>query len=895
MKESTFPPNPGTIRSGVENHLASRSESSQFLISRYYSDLETQIMVFPGHTEVQRRVWEGDGQTWQDHRWPHNAMKDTASYSDKPLTYDPGSHLRFIGTTWWDFRKKVSVAVALDIDFEEGHAKGTTTVNQQQMDDIIARLGQLDYVTLVRSKSGQGIHVYTFFDEDSPPESSNHNEHKAHAGAVLGKLSSDLDYDLSQHVDVMGSVLWIWAKEKGEKGFDLIQEQTVCLTVEDLKPHYDLSKFAKSTKEYQSSGYTESGTRVKAPSDVSQMLVMDQTHKDILLALEKTGYECVWNEEFQQMQTRTSALKQVYEQFKEEGRPLLGLFETQTSVETRVNCYLAPRPNGVFRVTRYGPTPGEHPLWAQAQGPNKDKTTIYFNTPTDPSVVFRNMMPTELKGKPCGRGSDVAACCKVLGIECTLTEEEFSQDNVFIHVAGMEYYAKHKSWKQAVPLNLSTPGKTRSVQSSGSLLPELETLDTQVRYTHSEDGVDLGWRSRKNMVSSNGLPLWGEPTENALRVTTKRISEHEASELRAMAEVNPWTLVDVPFQNEYPGDRQWNPDSIQFQVEPSEEPAPHPHWTMILDHLGRNLTPVVEEDEWCKKHGVNDGSDYLRHWLSNIIKHPFAPLPYLFFYGRQNTGKSVFHEMLTYLFTAGSVSSANNAMDGSFNGQMARCIIAVIEEMDISNNKKSYNRIKAMTTSDLMEVHYKGKTPYYQRNKCHFIQTANSPTHCPIEDGDTRIVVVEVSTLENEVPRGVMDRCLEEEAPAFLRTLLNTQLGNPSGRMRLPVLRTNAKQDLEENSLSNVHAFVEANVYPCKGHTVTVKDLYDRYVISIAETGADMVSMVSFRTQLSPRWVVARGKGNVNRVANVTFNKHDRPLAKAVELNDKGRLCNPKD
>ena len=42
-------------------------------------------------------------------------------------------------------------------------------------------------------------------------------------------------------------------------------------------------------------------------------------------------------------------------------------------------------------------------------------------------------------------------------------------------------------------------------------------------------------------------------------------------------------------------------------------------------------------------------------WIAWIIRFPFSPLPYLFLYGPENSGKSIFHEAIALLMTKGCV------------------------------------------------------------------------------------------------------------------------------------------------------------------------------------------------------------------------------------------------
>ena len=90
-----------------------------------------------------------------------------------------------------------------------------------------------------------------------------------------------------------------------------------------------------------------------------------------------------------------------------------------------------------------------------------------------------------------------------------------------------------------------------------------------------------------------------------------------------------WRLVNLPFREEYPGGRQWNFDAAQFKFKPAEladdEVPCHPHWDMIFDHIGHELTPVLRELPWAIDANIRTGADYLRAWVACAFRDPFQP------------------------------------------------------------------------------------------------------------------------------------------------------------------------------------------------------------------------------------------------------------------------------
>lgn len=877
------------IREGISRFLKARESESPFLIGRYSPDLETQVMTYEGFEEAESegRTWTENGETWSDTRWPRNAGS-IPSYTDRELTFSPAARCRHIGTSWWNYVTRRSIAIGLDIDTEEGHAATTTTVDGEKLQELIEKLKALPYVTLLHSKSGKGIHIYTFFDPDDLPVSNNHNEHKKHAVAVLSRISQDLNYDLRQHVDAQGLIFWLWSNDKGPGGFDVIQEQVAFLKPEDLVGHYDI-EFQRSTGSVSLQGYTDSGSMVS--QDVHGLdttkYSLDDTHRKILKMLEDEPYDSVWIEQHNMLQTHTYALKSVAEKLEAEGNPIVGRYDTVSggnksgSHWQKVNCYITPRPGGAFKVTRFGNGGAEHPLWETIE----DKTFCYFNQPLDIKGQLKKFADkVSSKGKMTFVAENFVKAVQALGGEVPEVRAQSSSPIVVDTDTEGVFTASSKDWPNdwTLPFVASRPGLVGSAPVVTNLL---EAADQMVRSLISEDGVSLGWALR----TDRGWITQVKETwiSNALDVAFG----DQSIVVKDQCQKSPWTLTSVPFQEEYPGDRVWNKDAVQFKVPPSEEHGPHPHWDMILSHLGRPINMAVRENAWCQKAGIEDGAGFLLAWLACLVRHPFEPLPYLFFYGQQATGKSMFHEMLRVVFTCG-IQRANGPLSSrsGFNGELADALLCYVEELDLSKYQGAYNRIKEWTTARDLEIHKKGIDPYNQPNKLHFVQMANCATACPIEEGDKRIIVFEVPPLQNEVGKALLEKRLAEEAPFFLRTLLSVVLPAPYDRFRLPVLTTEAKDVLEVGSRSAIHIHADQKLVPCMGAAAKVSDLYEDYKLFCAERSTQPEPMAIYRAALGPKYTVGKYKDNQNFIANYSIDSCEKPGKKPLVVNDKGRL-----
>ena len=80
--------------------------------------------------------------------------------------------------------------------------------------------------------------------------------------------------------------------------------------------------------------------------------------------------------------------------------------------------------------------------------------------------------------------------------------------------------------------------------------------------------------------------------------------------------------------------------------------------------LGQDLRPHrhgvdagAEGLAWAEQARIKTGADYLRAWVACAFRCPFEPTPYLFLFGGENCGKSIFYETLELLVTKGVVKA----------------------------------------------------------------------------------------------------------------------------------------------------------------------------------------------------------------------------------------------
>lgn len=890
------------IRDGIQTFLTARKAASPFLIERWSKELESQYLVHPGSNEVEEgsNCWTDGKETWSNHRWPYQAGS-TPNYKDKPLKFSPGAHLSRVGSTWWNWVTKRSVAVAFDIDMEgDGHAATTNTVTETELEGVVERLKALPYVTIVRSTGGKGVHVYVFFDCADQPKAENHNEHTQVALATLQKMSKDADYDFGQHMDVKGVILWIWADTSDENhpGFSLIQEQTNCLTSGDIED-YRCTLLASPNRSVKHLGFDDEGQPVESEGEAGgyKVFPLEEEHKTILKELEKLDYDFIWNKEFNMAHTNTRALREHFQSRAKAGNPLKGMFESTSSGHVKKpNCYITPRPGGVFQVKRFGNGIAEHATWE-----TKDQDTwCFYNQGAPISATLKRFskydgkvylfQPEELKAALEALGHTVGELLN--GVQSAI-EVRRTKDGTFR--AKFKAPGSFPGWDHVDGWQHKTLSLVESDEVHQTTL--LEDIDNIARFIVTPQFEPYGWALKTSLgwISHKSYECIG-PKINVM--FTK-----EAGFVKSLMIENPWVMCAEPFGPEYPSPKEdamhvtrlWNHGAPQFAIAPADQPGEHPHWDMIYDHLGSSLDHVAQNTEWCQRWGITSGADYLRYWLAALMQDPFQPLPYLFFYGPQNSGKSMFHESAAMLLSTGSVESVSGALTNGqgFNYEISKSVIGFIEEKDLSSVQQgAYSRMKEWVTARHLTITKKGETPYSQPNFLHMMQMANSPTHCEMEDGDTRIVALAVSILKNLIPKALMEKRLRAEAPAFLRTLLTINIPESHDRLRVPMLASQDKADLESMSQKPWEAFAEEVLIRCPGAVVKFSDFYSKYQqhCTLSNTPHEKSkALLQLLRNRGDKYVVGVGKGKQTYIANVTLDKSESPTV-ALKLNDNGRL-----
>ena len=218
-------------------------------------------------------------------------------------------------------------------------------------------------------------------------------------------------------------------------------------------------------------------------------------------------------------------------------------------------------------------------------------------------------------------------------------------------------------------------------------------------------------------------------------------------------------------------------------------PAPSALGHDLRAHRHR-IDAALADLPWAEKANIKTGADYLRAWVACAFRDPFEPLPYLFLWGNENSGKSILHEALELLVTKGVVKADKVLKShNEFNGELAGAIICAVEETNVAVRPVHTPASRSMSPPARWPSARCG--PTLPSSQHHPLDSDRQlPEPLPRIPGDTRITVIEVGDLlpEQEVPKLTLLAKLNEEAPHFMYTLLNLQLPPIVGRLRLPVV-----------------------------------------------------------------------------------------------------------
>ena len=832
------------------------------LTDQYHIGMECQVMVDPAGGEP---VFDGDKpirNTWScsppdmpsynfHHiRVPRDAMSNPY-YNDATLKFPLSRHVQSIGMTGWNWKRKESMWVGYDFDSITGHAEGVG-VSDAALDAVAEAAKNIPWVQVRRSTGGSGLHLYVFFDPENAPQTDNHDVHSAAARAVLGIMEREAGFDFRGNMDVLGGNMWVWSRKISEanKGLEILKDNTeYCPTLpSNWKDNLQVITGGNSKVKFKGVDDHDYDS-FEAQASSRAKIEIDDTHKLIEERISELGYTIVWCPDHNCWQTHTHAFVELLENWPED---YAGIYSTLSQGNDRgePNCFAFPMVKGGLRLTRFGRGAREADTWNQD---GNDWTWTFFNRPPnlmEASAAYGGCEDPDGKGFVFSNLDDVQKVVEALGDQLSIDKEwmgVFGGDarNVTLrsNKSNQLVVEMDRNKEDKVPRGWIAKGRkfTKLIRNAQTQTPMVEgeeqNYDDRVRALVGESGNFSQW------LCLNEEREWVGHNKDNTRSVLRIWAGEETEEVLGRLLIKNWKLVNVPFQPEYMGNRQWNRNAPQFAISAGES-GEATHWDKILAHTASDLDAGVKANKWCKDNGINNGADYLRYWIAFMFRDPYCKLPYMFFFGPQNSGKSIIHEALSMLVTKGVVLADEALKSKSgFNGELAGAVLCVVEETNLSpsasGGRTAYDRMKLWVTGEELSIHAKYGQPYQLKNTTHWLQMANDKTYCPIFPGDTRVCMAYVPMIEGaEIPKPVLMQKLREEAPAFLRGLMDMKLPPAPGRLRLPIIDTESKKQAEEEVSSAVFKFIKQKCHNIDGCFTKLKDFYEAFKEHIGEEEA---------------------------------------------------------
>ncbi len=872
-----------------------------FLNARTHSDLaelynysmEVQVVVSQdggdrvessnGYRGHKYYAYTDDLQTWKPFRIPWKASTEpeytevNQDGSFRSLQFCLDQHAEGIGMTGWDWENQVSKWVAFDFDGIINHVDGLSV---SELERIRLAATSLPWVTVRKSTSGSGLHLYVFLDNI---QTTNHTEHAALARAVLGQMSAEAGCDFNSKVDTCGGNMWIWHRkmESSSDGLILIDQGEILKDIpKNWQSHLDVVR--NNTHRTKVDFIDESKLSIfDELTGQRARTLLDTEHRKLLDYLKSVNAQWWWDNDRWMLVCHTFDLKQAYTDLG-----LRGIFDTKATgrdhgADHNCFCFPLPNPAGAWVIRRYTQGIQETTNWDQD---SIGYTRCYYNMP--PTLEIAAVAHSGIEDEK-GRFEFAEAECavlaaKFLGISIQLppwacsrtTILKMHKDNRLIVYFKREPHDKYDDlagWREDRGWWMRI-FKTKVNQNIPQC--EITTIDFNVRHLVDQEHTDRGW------CLYSGKKWSMEPlTHVKLALKAQSYSIGNIDRLLGQCIVDSWIIVNQPFQPEFPGSRVWNRHAVQFQFKPKEnEPFNSPTWDRVLDHCGTGLTDAIKQHNWCQMNGVLSGGDYLRLWIASLFQYPDRPLPYLFLYSpEEQTGKSTLHEALSLLITHRGYARADAALTSAqaFNAELEHAILCVIEETNLRKNTGARNRLKDWVTAERLPIHAKGHTPYLVPNITHYIQTANDHRECPIFPGDTRITMSRVPAIkyQAQIPKRILVDTLRREASDFLASILRIEIPDCTDRLNIPTVDTAEKIQSGNQNRDILTEFLTEHTYYAPGQKVLYSDLWAQFAEWLDTDDRVYWTKIKFGRRLPPEYPKGRvmTEGGQFYIGNISF------------------------
>jgi len=623
---------------------------------------------------------------------------------------------------------------------------------------------------------------------------------------------------------------------------------------------------------------------------------LEDSHRALMNYLKDNEHVWWWDNEKHMLVTHTLHLKEAHQALS-----LAGEFDTNSSHSSDQNCFCFPLRGGAWVVRRFSPGVREHKVW---ETDPSGWTRTYLNRALTLEDVARIYEALEHPkgGYYFSKAESAVLAASKLGLSVELHPSYGLRDvrmlknkdgKIVMEMPriGTDNPSDVKGWIAEKSKFVKVLGQVAQNNQDEMMVD----YDDYLRHLVGLNDADQGW-----VVRLDGR--WRVEPLHHLRILleSKGLGPNDVKEILGQCISKAWQLVNEPFKPDYPGNRKWNRDAARLRFSPdfTKSELSFPTWKRIMEHCGESLTNAVKENQWCQEAEITTGGEYLMAWTASLFQHPERPLPFLFFYGDQNSGKSTFHESLQLLFDNDrGYCYGKQALisQGGYNGELANAVLCVVEEVDLSlDSSTAYNRIKEWVTNKQILIHPKGEQAYTSLNTTHWVQCANNPHYCPVFKDDTRIVVVECKALNptSLIPRFEMIELLEKEAVDFLTALMQMKLPRSGDRLNVPVITTDSKEAMQAQNASMLDVFLQQECKEVPGTVLKFADFYNRFTRWLDSSEVSFWSKIKVSKSLPldyPTGAMSK-YANQKYIGNLQFNESLEPPNKFKMVCTNGQL-----
>ena len=169
----------------------------------------------------------------------------------------------------------------------------------------------------------------------------------------------------------------------------------------------------------------------------------------------------------------------------------------------------------------------------------------------------------------------------------------------------------------------------------------------------------------------------------------------------------------------------------------------------------KQIIKKVQGDHLLKEHIYEiicnrneDQYEYLLNWYARMLQYPNEQGgSVLAFQGAQGAGKNTLTNVFCKILGKNALDIANgNLIFGNFNNILADKIYVNFNEAIFSGDKKGQGQFKTLTTEDHIVINRKNKDELKIKNTLHLSLVSNHEALAPIDPGDRRIAVYDVSS-----------------------------------------------------------------------------------------------------------------------------------------------------